>query len=75
MVLEFNFDMVLDLCWFGNKFYYGDLIWLEMLCVVGGEFICVYVVILDDLDVNMCVMCLIWCMYFNVVVLVCVCNC
>jgi glutathione-regulated potassium-efflux system protein KefB len=69
VALESNPDTVSDLRRFGNKLYYGDPTRPEMLRAAGGENVRVFVITLDDPEVNMRATRLIRRMYPNAVVL------
>lgn len=54
VVLDCDLDIIDIMCCFGVCVYVGDLICLDFLCVVGFKDVKVFVVVLDDLVVVLC---------------------
>lgn len=48
MVLDYDLDQIDFLCKFGFKVFYGDVICIDLLCIVGVDKVKVLVIVIDD---------------------------
>lgn len=76
IVLDILVEIIELICIFGViLIFYGDLMCLEIFCVVQVEKVEFFVIVIDDLEINIEMVKCVCKLYLYLKIIVCVCNC